>query len=90
MLSLTSMTQKELAELALRLKKNLDEAEQFTDFIDGLIKNCNKKYLLFMIPVMADAVEYNLDLYNRGYMDRSCINDCPDELAKIVKKVLGK
>ena len=77
----------EIAELVLLLKKNLDEAEQFEVFIDGLIRNCNKEYLLKILPQMCDSVEYNLELYERGYMEYSSICGCPDELKRIIKEI---
>lgn len=80
-------SQREIAELVLLLKKNLDEAEQFEVFIDGLIRNCKKEYLLKILPQICGAVEDNLELFERGYIEHSNICSCPDELKRIIKEI---
>lgn len=49
-----------LVDKALVLYKNLDEAEQFTDYIPELIKNCKYDYLVTLVHCMKNSVKYNL------------------------------
>lgn len=55
----------ELAEIAIQLKNNVDEAEQFSNYINDLIKHCDKDFLLHLIKCLADSVEFNLTTNGR-------------------------
>ena len=81
------MNKSELAEIAIKLRNNVDEAEQFSDYIDGLIRHCDKSYLLHFIECMADNVEYNLMGHSSA---RENINDDPDELRDLIRFVREK
>ena len=80
-------SRKEIADIVLRLKNNLDESEQFENYVNELIRHCEKSYLLSIIPCLCESVEYNLELYNRGYIEKSCICDCPDKLEEFIKEI---
>ena len=81
------MNKSELVEIALKLKNNVDEAEQLSDHIDNLIKHCDKSFLLYFIECMADNVEYNLIGHRSA---RENVNDDPDELRDLIKFVREK
>ena len=80
---------KNIAELVLIMKKNVDEAEQFNDFIEGLVRHCDKDYLLLVLKQLCDAVEYNLERYDQGYVLNSNIVDDPEELKQLIKYIRG-
>lgn len=81
------MNKSELADIAIKLRNNVDEAEQFSDYINGLIRHCDKTYLLYLIKCMADSVEYNLTCCNSF---KENVNDDPDELRDLIKFVKEK
>ena len=59
------MTRAELVEIALRLKNNIDEAEQLSDYIDGLIRHCDKSFLITFVESLIASVEYNIESGDR-------------------------
>ena len=77
----------ELAELAIRLKHNLDEAEQFEVYIDNLIRHCDKDYLLRLLYELCDPVEDNIEKFESGRIYESNIMDDPEELKQIIKEI---
>lgn len=72
----------ELAEIALRLYKNVDEAEQFSDYIPELIRHCDKAFLIKLIKSLKSSVEDNLEYYRSD-----TIVDDPDELREFLEKI---
>ena len=70
------MKRSELADIAIKLYKNVDDAEQFSDYITGLIEHCDKTYLLYFIKCMADAVEFNLTTH-------TCFKDTIENQSKL-------
>ena len=77
----------ELAELAIRLKNNLDEAEQFECYINQLIKHCDKEYLLRLLYELCSPVEDNIEKFESGRIYESNIVDDPEELKRIIKEI---
>ena len=77
----------ELAELAIRLKRNLDEAEQFECYINQLISHCDKEYLLRLLYELCDPVEDNIKKFESGRIYESNIVDDPKELKQIIKEI---
>lgn len=77
----------ELAELAIRLKRNLDEAEQFECYINQLIKHCDKDYLLRLLYELCSPVEDNIEKFESGRIYESNIVDDPEELKRIIKEI---
>lgn len=80
-------SKKELADIALDLFKNLDEAEQFSTHISDIFYHLDKKYLLYLISDMANSVEDNLARGDNEILVYS--EDDIKELLKNVKKILG-
>lgn len=72
----------ELAEIAIRLYINVDEADQFADLIPELIRHCDKSFLLDLIDRLKDSVEYNLEHY-----DPDITPEDPDELRKFLETI---
>ena len=72
----------ELAEIALRLYNNMDEAEQFSGHIPELIRHCDKAFLIDLIENLKVSVEYNLEYY-----DPEIVMDDPDELREFLEKI---
>ena len=79
--------QREIAELVLTLKRNLDEAEQFEVYIDNLIRHCDKEYLLRLLYELCDPVEDNIEMFESGRIFESNIMDDPEELKQIIKEI---
>lgn len=52
-------TKKELAEIAIKLFNNIDQAEQFN--IYELFYHCDKKFLLDIISRLKEIVEENIE-----------------------------
>ena len=75
-------TKKELAEIAIRLFNNIDQAEQFNVY--ELFYHCDKKFLLDLISRLKAEVVYNaeIDMY-RSRFDRNVGVD-KDELEEIL------
>lgn len=59
------MTKKELANLAIRLFNNIDQAEQFN--VNELFYHCNNKYLLETIESLAETVKENVAEKNKRF-----------------------
>lgn len=79
--------QREIAELVLTLKRNLDEAEQFEVYINDLIRHCDKEYLLRLLYELCDPVEDNIEKFESGRIYESNIMDDPEELKQIIKEI---
>ena len=77
----------ELAELVIRLKRNLDEAEQFECYINQLIRHCDKEYLLRLLYELCSPVEANIEKFESGRIYESNIVDDPKELKQIIKEI---
>ena len=77
----------ELAELVIKLKRNLDEAEQFEVYINSLIRHCDKEYLLRLLYELCDPVEDNIEKFESGRIYESNIMDNPEELKQIIKEI---
>jgi peptide methionine sulfoxide reductase MsrA len=77
----------ELAELVIKLKRNLDEAEQFEVYIHDLIRHCDKEYLLRLLYELCDPVEDNIEKFESGRIYESNIVDDPEELKQIIKEI---
>lgn len=75
------MTKAELVEIALKLRKNVDEAEQLSDYIDDLIRHCDKSFLIIFIESLISSVEYNIESGDR----ENVIVDDKDELIKLIE-----
>lgn len=75
-------TRKELADLAVKLFDNIDQADQFDPY--PMFYHCDKKFLLHLISNMLDSIEQNDGRY-------TIMSE--DELAEVVakaQKVLGR
>lgn len=72
-------TKKELANLALSLFNNLDQAEQFD--VERMFHHLDNKFLLKLIEEMRDDVLYNLN-YQTEYILNS-----KEEMTEILTKV---
>ena len=53
------MKKKELADLAVRLFNNIDQAEQFN--VNELFYHCDNKFLLETIERLVETVKYNVE-----------------------------
>ena len=84
------MKKKKLAELAVRLYHNIDQAEQFD--VIPLFYHCDNKFLLQTIEHLVEAVKENVAEKGKRFSERSenvCAND--KELAEmfaLVEKAL--
>lgn len=78
-------TKKELAEIAIKLFNNIDQAEQFDVY--ELFYHCDKKFLLDVISRLKEIVEENVetDIY-RSKLNRNVGAD-KDELEEIFTTV---
>lgn len=75
-------TKKELAEIAIRLFNNIDQAEQFDVY--ELFYHCDKKFLLDLISRLRKEVEYNIETdVRRSKLDKNIGVD-EDELEEIL------
>lgn len=81
------MKKSELAEIVIKLKHNVDEAEQFSDYIDHLIRHCDNSFLSFLAKSMVDSVEFNLTTHT---CFKENITDDPTELRDLIKFVREK
>ena len=61
---------------------NVDEADQFSQFIPSIIKNCNQSYLIELAKQLADIVEHNI-----SYEKTDLLLDDKTGLLKIIEKV---
>lgn len=52
---------REIAELAIRLYNNLDEAEQFSQRIPEMIRHLDEAFLLELLKGLKEAVEDNIE-----------------------------
>jgi hypothetical protein len=53
-------TRAEVAELVINLSENMDEAEQFIDYVPDIIRHCEKKFLISLLENMKESVEFNI------------------------------
>lgn len=81
------MNKSELAEIVITLKRNVDEAEQFSDYIDDIIRHCDKSFLLYLIDSLAHSVEFNLETHTSF---KENIVDNIDELRDLIAFVREK
>lgn len=72
-------TKKELANLAISLFNNLDQAEQFD--VDRMFHHLDNKFLLELIEEMKEDVLYNLDNQPKYILHNE------EEIEKILVKV---
>lgn len=80
-------SRKELAEIAIILRNNLDEAEQFDFHVDELIRRCDRKYLLYMIEDMAESVRTNIEHGSHCVVeDMDILEPLLLEVEKVVEK----
>lgn len=82
-------TKKELAELAIRLYNNIDEADQFLNGggVEDLFYHVDKKYLLKLIGDLSDAVQCNINLRAHRFLTDSC--EDLENMLEEARKVLG-
>lgn len=59
--------QSEIAELVNFFHGNVDEAEQFSNYIPILINGCKKSELLYILEGLVESVEYNLESSSRTH-----------------------
>ena len=53
-------TRAEIAELVINLSENMDEAEQFIDYVPDIIRHCEKKFLISLLGELKESVEANI------------------------------
>ena len=82
---MSGLSKKELVKIALKLKNNIDEAEQLSDYIDALIAHCDKEFLRGFVRSLALSVQQNLEMPSF----RENIVDDENELAALIDFVLG-
>ena len=63
------MKKKELADLALRLFGNIDQAEQFN--VNELFYHCDNKFLLKIIADLTESVKENVAERSKRFSTRS-------------------
>ena len=63
------MKKKDLADLAVRLFNNIDQAEQFN--INELFYHCDNKFLLEIIADLTKIVKYNVAERDKRFSRRS-------------------
>lgn len=84
------MKKKELADLALRLFGNIDQAEQFN--VNELFYHCDNKFLLEIIANLAESVKENVAERGKRFSARSenvCVDDEElEEFFLLVEKAL--
>ena len=78
-------TKKELANLAISLFNNLDQAEQFD--VDRMFHHLDNKFLLELIEEMKDDVLYNLDNNPKHILNSE--EEIEEILAKSIKVLRG-
>lgn len=76
-----SLKQSELADLALSLYNNVDDADQFSFLVPYLLKNSSKSVLKVIISSLATSVEKNISMGNQDVLQ-----DDLDELIVLVEK----
>ena len=82
---MSGLSKKELIKIALKLKNNIDEAEQLSDYIDDLIAHCDKEFLQGFVRNLALSVQQNLEMPSF----RENIVDDENELVALVDFILG-
>lgn len=84
------MKKKDLADLAVRLFNNIDQAEQFN--VNELLYHCDNKFLLKIIESLAEAVKENVAEKGKRFSMRGenvSVNDEElEEIFTLVEKAL--
>lgn len=80
-------TKKELAELAIQLFNNIDQADQGPD-MDEMFRHLDKQHLLKVIREMRNAVEQNIEYGHYEYQLND--DDEIEDMLKEARKVLGE
>ena len=84
------MKKKELADLALRLFGNIDQADQFN--VNELFYHCDNKFLLEIIADLAQSVKENVSERGKRFSTRSenvAVDDEElEEIFTLVEKAL--
>lgn len=75
-------TRAEIAELVINLSENMDEAEQFIDYVSDIIRHCEKKFLISLLENMKESVEFNI----RNGQDHLLMHS-EEEIAEMFKQV---
>lgn len=73
--------QSEVAELVEYMRSNVDEAEQFAQYISDIINGCKESVLLNVLEGLVDSVEYNLEFNPHLIQD-----DDTDNIRKNIEK----
>lgn len=81
--------QSEIAELVIYLRGCLDEAEQFSNHIDTLIRGCKKGVLLDVMHDMYCSAKDNLEIPSRNHY---IVHDIGDVELKIkqIEQILNQ
>lgn len=82
------MKKKELADLAVRLFNNIDQAEQFS--VNELFYHCDTEYLLETIERFIEIVKYNIERDKKlSILEKNVLidNDELKEIFDIVKEI---
>ena len=53
-------TRAEIAELVIILCENMEDAEQFIDYVPDIIRHCEKKFLISLLGELKESVEFNI------------------------------
>lgn len=84
------MKKKELADLAIKLFNNIDQAEQFN--VNELFYHCDNKFLLEIIESLAEAVKENVAEKDKRFSMRgeniSVDDEELEEIFTLVEKAL--
>ena len=82
-------TKKELADLAIRLFANIDQADQWDNYsmTEKCIRHVDKKFLLEIIEDLKGSVESNVQFGGKFLLDDE---ETVQEILKEARKVLGE
>ncbi len=84
------MKKKDLADIAVRLFNNIDQAEQFN--VNELFYHCDNKFLLEKIQSLAETVKYNVERDKRlSVLDKNVAMDSDEleEIFTLIEKLKG-
>lgn len=82
------MKKQELADLAVRLFNNIDQAEQFN--VTELFYHCDNKYLLEIIESLAESVKRNVAEKGKMFSMRGENISVDDEELEEIFTLVGK